>query len=165
MSVSYLAVQAVNHQTYLVSTLLGRMVLPYAPVPFRRISVPSQYYWLYQNPQKNQIVLLGIFIIWILYLPSSHGLPANNFQPALQIELLGSRTVGPGTAESTHSAWTETAACSLPSSWLWSQNLLSGGPPQPAEISFLLHASCNNLDLFSRIKSVSYSCLLNAIVS
>lgn len=78
---------------------------------------------------------LGIFIIWILYLPSSHGLLANNFQPALQIELLGSRTVGPGTAESTHSAWTETAACSLPSSWpQWIQSLLACGPPQPAEI-------------------------------
>lgn len=107
----------------------------------------------------------GIFIIWILYLPSSHGLPANNFQPALQIELLGSRTVGPGTAESTHSAWTRTAACSPPSSWPWSQSLLACGPPQPAEICSLTPASCNKLDLFSRIGSVSYSCILNAIVS
>lgn len=107
----------------------------------------------------------GIFIIWILYLPSSHGLPANNFQPALQIELLGSRTVGPGTAESTHSAWTRTAACSPPSSWPWSQSLLACGPPQPAEICSLTPASCNKVDLFSRIGSVSYSCILNFIVS
>lgn len=77
----------------------------------------------------------------MLYLLSLHGLLANNFQWALQIEFLGSGTIGPGIAESTHSAWTETAACSLPSSWPWSPSLLVCGPPQPADISFpLMHS-------------------------
>lgn len=139
MSVRYLAVQVVSHQTYQVPCVPlfwkdGFFLCSCSRLQdFCSLSILL----VVSEPSEKLTVPLGIFIIWILYLLSSHGLPANNFQPALQTELLGSRTVGPGTAESTHSAWTETAACSLPSSWLWSWSLLACGPPQPAEISFI----------------------------
>lgn len=56
--------------------------------------------------------------------------------PALQIELLGSRTVGPGAAASTHSAWTGTAACSPHPVGSEAKVCSACGPPQPAETSF-----------------------------
>lgn len=88
--------------------------------------------------------------------------------PALQIELLGSRTVGPGAAASTRSAWTGTAACSPHPVGCEGKVCSACGPPQPAETSFScfsLRASCNELDLFSRIRSVWHSCSVNAVLS